>query len=160
MPGNWLYVWSKRASRPGWKSRPLKRLCAARQHKPKDRAPLRYGGANLSRPKTKGTLMLTLARSTIAILLLMASVHSAPALPAIKQQVLLICGDAVLLGIIYADPKAAGTPVDFIVLAGKVPDGIHAIRSTKEGVFIGSQLCKPAKATFCPIEQNPTERTC
>jgi hypothetical protein len=93
------------------------------------------------------------------IIWLLLGLTWAHALPAIEYTIPLICGDAVLLGLKYKDPKAAGTPVDFIVIqAGKAIEGIHELRSTKDGIFIGNTLCIPAKMTFCP-EDNSKERT-
>jgi hypothetical protein len=111
-------------------------------------------------------MMLTLARTTIAIMLFLAlmlfgTIIGARALPAVEEHLFFLCDDVGLLALKYADPKAAGTPVDFIVLVpGKAVEGIRAIRVIKGEIFLGDERCKRAKITLCPIEQNPTERTC
>jgi len=98
---------------------------------------------------------------TFAVAAATVVVTCARAFPAIESHAPLICGEALVLGLKYADPKAAGTPIDFIVFnPEKIPNGAHAIRVIKGEIFIGDIRCKPAKMTFCPIEQNPTERTC
>jgi hypothetical protein len=100
-------------------------------------------------------------RCLFLIAALLCLPHSTLALPAIEEHFFLICGDVGIVAFKYADPKTAGTPVDFIVLKpGKATEGVQTIRSTKDGIFLGSHLCKQAKMTLCPIEQNPTERTC
>jgi hypothetical protein len=88
-------------------------------------------------------------------------VRPAPALPAIKAQEYFICDDTGILALVYADPKAAGTPVDVIVIVpGKALKNYSTVRSTKDGIFIGDVLCKPAKMTLCPADQNPTATVC
>jgi hypothetical protein len=78
---------------------------------------------------------------TFAVAAATVLVTCARAFPAIESHVPLICGEALVLGL-NADPKAAGTPIDFIVFnPEKIPNGAHAIRVIKGEIFIGDVRC-------------------